>query len=137
SHHLFHGESPYPLTHPAALRNEQQFVYPPIAAVMAAPLAVFPFIVAAILFAVIELFATVLTLRVLGVRDWRCYGLALLWLPVIENILIGSISSLLALGLAVAWRYRGRPWASPVVVAPVIPAKVLLWAVPVWLGATR
>jgi hypothetical protein len=137
SHHLFHGESPYPPPHASALRDEQQFVYPPIAAVMAAPLAVFPFIVAAILFAAIEVFATVLTLRILGVRDWRCYGLALLWLPVIENILIGSISSLLALGLAVAWRYRDTRWAAPFVVAAVITAKVFLWPVLLWLLVTR
>jgi hypothetical protein len=137
SHHVFHGDSPYPLPHASALRDEQQFVYPPIAAVMAAPLAVFPFIVAAILFAVIELVATALTLWVLGVRDWRCYGLALLWLPVIENILIGSISSLLALGLAVAWRYRDRRWAAPLIVAAVITAKVFLWPVLLWLVATR
>jgi len=137
SHHLFHGESPYPPPHASALRNEQQFVYPPIAAVLAAPLAVFPFIVAAILFAAIELVGTVLTLRVLGVRDWRCYGVALLWLPVIENILIGSISTLLALGLAVAWRYRDSRWTAPLVVAAVIASKVFLWPVLVWLVATR
>ena len=137
SHHVFHGESPYPPPHASALRDEQQFVYPPIAAVMAAPLAVFPFIVAAILFAAIELVGTVLTLRVLGVRDWRCYGLALLWLPVIENILIGSISSLLALGLAVAWRHRDSRWTAPLVVAAVISAKVFLWPVLLWLVATR
>jgi alpha-1,2-mannosyltransferase len=137
SHHLFRGDSPYPLPHASALRDEQQFVYPPVAAAMAAPFAVFPFIVAAILFAAIEVVATVLTLRVLGVRDWRCYGLALLWLPVIENILIGSISSLLALGLAVAWRYRDTRWAAPLVVAAVITAKVFLWPVLLWLVATR
>ena len=137
SHHLFHGESPYPPPHASALRNEQQFVYPPIAAVLAAPLAVFPFIVAAILFAAIELVGTVLTLRVLGVRDWRCYGVALLWLPVIENVLIGSISTLLALGLAVAWRYRDSRWTAPLVVAAVIASKVFLWPVLVWLVATR
>jgi hypothetical protein len=137
SRHVFQGESPYPLPHASALRNEQQFVYPPIAAVMAAPLALFPFIVAAILFAAIELVGTVLTLRVLGVRDWRCYGLALLWLPVIENILIGSISTLLALGLAVAWRYRDTRWAAPLVIAAVITAKVFLWPVLLWLVATR
>ena len=137
SHHLFHGESPYPPPHASALRNEQQFVYPPIAAMLAAPLAVFPFIVAAILFAAIELVGTVLTLRVLGVRDWRCYGVALLWLPVIENVLIGSISTLLALGLAVAWRYRDSRWTAPFVVAAVIASKVFLWPVLVWLVATR
>ncbi|MDP9307610.1 MAG: DUF2029 domain-containing protein, partial [Actinomycetota bacterium] len=137
SRHVFHGDSPYPLPHASALRNEQQFVYPPIAAVMAAPFAVLPFIVAAILFAAVEVVATVLTLRVLGVRDWRCYGLALLWLPVIENILIGSISSLLALGLAVAWRYRDSRWTAPLVIAAVISAKVFLWPVLLWLVATR
>jgi hypothetical protein len=137
SHHLFHGESPYPPPHASALRNEQQFVYPPIAAVLAAPLAVLPFIVAAILFAAIELVGTVLTLRVLGVRDWRCYGVALLWLPVIENVLIGSISTLLALGLAVAWRYRDSRWTAPFVVAAVIASKVFLWPVLLWLVATR
>jgi hypothetical protein len=105
--------------------------------VLAAPLAVFPFIVAAILFAAIELVGTVLTLRVLGVRDWRCYGVALLWLPVIENVLIGSISTLLALGLAVAWRYRDSRWTAPLVVAAVIASKVFLWPVLVWLVATR
>ena len=137
SHHVFHGDSPYPLPHASALRNEQQFVYPPIAAIIAAPLAVFPFIVAAILFAAIELAATVLTLRLLGVRDWRCYGLALLWLPVIENILIGSISTMLALGLAVAWRYRDTRWAGPIAVAAVIASKVFLWPVLIWMVATR
>jgi glycosyl transferase family 87 len=137
SHHLFHGSSPYPPPHASALRDEQQFVYPPIAGVMAAPLAVFPFIVSAILFAAIELVGTVLTLRVLGVRDWRCYGLALLWLPMIENILIGSISTLLALGLAVAWRYRDSRWTAPLVVAAVIASKVFLWPVLLWLLATR
>jgi alpha-1,2-mannosyltransferase len=137
SRHVFQGESPYPPPHASALRNEQQFVYPPIAAVLAAPLAVFPFIVAAVLFAVIELFATALTLLVLGVRDWRCYGLALLWLPVIENFLIGSISTLLALGLALAWRYRDTRWAAPLIVAAVISAKVFLWPVLLWLIVTR
>jgi alpha-1,2-mannosyltransferase len=137
SRHVFHGDSPYPLPHASALRNEQQFVYPPIAAIISAPLAVFPFIVAAVLFAAIELAATVLTLRVLGVRDWRCYGLALLWLPVIENILIGSISTMLALGLAVAWRYRDTRWVGPIAVAAVIASKVFLWPVLIWMVATR
>src|SRR5207248_7556107 len=47
SRHLFHGASVYPAPHAAALHDEQQFVYPPLAALLAAPLAVFPFGVAA------------------------------------------------------------------------------------------
>ena len=137
SRHVFLGESLYPPPHAAALHDEQQFVYPPIAAVLAAPLAIFPFGVAAALFAVVELVATVLTLGVLGVRDWRCYGVVFLWFPVLQNFLIGSITSLLALGLAVLWRYRNEPRVSTPVAAIVVAAKVFLWPMLFWLAATR
>jgi glycosyl transferase family 87 len=137
SRDVFHGVSPYPPPHAWALHDEQQFVYPPIAAVLAAPLAVFPFTVAAALLAVVEVAATGLTLRVLGVRDWRCYGIVFLWYPVIENILVGSITSLLALGLAVAWRYRDGKWVTPLMVAVLIATKVFLWPLLLWLAATR
>ena len=137
SRHLFHGASPYPAVHAAALHNEQQFVYPPVAAVLAAPLAVFPFGVAAALFAAVEVAATVLTLRVLDVRDWRCYGVVFLWYPVLQNFLLGSITSVLALGLAVAWRYRDDRRVSIVVSAALIAAKVFLWPLLFWFAATR
>ena len=137
SRDVFHGASPYPPPHAWALHDEQQFVYPPIAAVLAAPLAVFPFTVAAALLAVVEVAATGLTLRVLGVRDWRCYGIVFLWYPVIENVLVGSITSLLALGLAVAWRYRDGRWVTPLMVAVLIATKVFLWPLLLWLAATR
>jgi Glycosyltransferase family 87 len=137
SRHLVDGASVYPAPHAAALHDEQQFVYPPLAAVLAAPLAVFPFGVAAALFAAIELVATVATLRILGVRDWRCYGVTFLWFPVIQNLLIGSITSLLALGLAVAWRYRDDRRVAAPVSAVVIASKVFLGPLLFWLAATR
>jgi hypothetical protein len=137
SRHILHGASPYPPPHAWALQNEQQFVYPPIAALLAAPLAAFPFGVAAALLAGLELVATGLTLRVLGVRDWRCYGITLLWYPVLQNLLIGSITSLLALGLALAWRYRDNRRVAAPVVAALIGAKVFLWPLLFWFAATR
>jgi len=137
SRHLFHGASPYPAPHAAALHDEQQFVYPPVAAVLAAPLAVFPFGVAAALFAALEVAATVMTLRVLDVRDWRCYGVTFLWYPVLQNFLMGSITSLLALGLAVVWRYRDDRRISTLISAALIAAKVFLWPLLFWLAATR
>jgi hypothetical protein len=137
SHDLFHGASPYPAPHTAALHNEQQFVYPPVAAVLAAPLAVFPFGVAAALFAALEVAATVVTLRVLDVRDWRCYGVTFLWYPVLQNFLLGSITSLLALALAVGWRYRDSRRISVFVSAALIATKVFLWPLLFWLAATR
>jgi len=137
SRHIFHGASPYPPPHAWALHDEQQFVYPPIAALLAAPLAVFPFTVAAVLLAFLDVFATGLTLRVLGVRDWRCYGLTFLWYPVIQNVLVGSITSLLALAVAVAWRYRDDQRVTTPVAAALIAAKVFLWPLLFWLAATR
>jgi hypothetical protein len=137
SRSVLHGASPYPPPHAWALHDEQQFVYPPIAALMAAPLAVFPFGVAAALLAVIELAATGLTLWVLRVRDWRCYGVTLLWYPVLENFLLGSITSLLGLGLALAWRYRDDRHVAPLAVAPLVAAKIFLWPMLLWLAATR
>jgi alpha-1,2-mannosyltransferase len=137
SRHVLHGASPYPPPHAWALHSEQEFVYPPIAALLVAPLAAFPFGVAAALLAVLEVFATGLTLRVLGVRDWRCYGVTLLWYPVIQNVFLGSITSLLALGLAVAWRYRDDRRATTLVAAALIAAKIFLWPLLFWLAATR
>src|SRR5205814_6286022 len=87
--------------------------------------------------AILGLGATGLTLSVLGVRDWRCYGVTLLWYPVLQNFLIGSITSLLALGLAVLWRYRDDRRVATLVSATVIAAKVFLWPLVFWLAATR
>ena len=136
SRHVFDGASPYPAT-TAALHDEQQFVYPPLAALLAAPLAVFPFGIAAAVLAALELAGTLLTLRVLEVRDWRCYGVVLLWYPVIQNLLIGSITSLLALGLAIVWRHRDDPRVTTPVAAAVAATKVFLWPLLFWLAATR
>jgi alpha-1,2-mannosyltransferase len=135
--HLFHGASPYPPPHEWALRGEDQYVYPPLTALLSAPFAVFPFLVGASLYAAMLLAATALTLHLLGVRDWRCYGVALLWYPVIESVTLVTVSSLLALGLAVAWRYRERRWVTAVAVAAVVAGKVFLWPLLVWLVATR
>ena len=137
SRHVLRGASPYPPPHAWALHDEQQFVYPPLAALLAAPLAAFPFTVAAAVLAVLDVLATGLTLRVLGVRDWRCYGIVFLWYPTIQNVLLGTITSLLALGLAVAWRYRDDEQVTTPVAAGLIAAKVFLWPLLFWLAATR
>jgi hypothetical protein len=81
----------------------------------------------------------VLTLGVLGVRDWRCYGVTFLWYPVLQNFLIGSITSLLALGLAVLWRVQRRPRSHVRVAAVVdcgqglpLACALLAWGNPSW-----
>jgi hypothetical protein len=52
-------------------------------------------------------------------------------------MLIGSITSLLALGLAVAWRYRDERRVTTFVAAALVATKVFLWPMLFWLAATR
>ncbi len=136
-HDVIAGHSPYPPPNATNLAHENSFVYPPETALAFVPLALLPYHVVAPLF-LIALFGTVLlTLRVLGVRDWRCYGAAFLMAPVIGSITNGAISSLLALLLAVAWRYRDSWKTVGAAVAGAVVAKVFLWPLLVWLVATR
>jgi alpha-1,2-mannosyltransferase len=137
AHRILSGSSPYPPPHAWALRDEQQFVYPPVAALLAMPFVALPFAVAASLYGLLLVGVGALTLRVLGVRDWRCYGVALLWPSVIQSITLGTVSLVLALGLAVAWRYRDKRWLAPIVIAALVAAKVFLWPLLFWLIATR
>ena len=50
--------------------------------------------------------AVLATLRALDVRDWRCYGVAFLWPPVLSAIQTGNITLLLGLCAALVWRFR-------------------------------
>lgn len=129
-------ESPYPAPTRAALAGEDQFVYPPPAAVVAIPLRLLPFDAAAVAFALLLVAATLLTLRLLDVFDWRCYGLAFAWLPVLDGIRLGAVSVLLALGAAAAWRWRARAAIVIGVTATIVAAKLFLWPLALWLAVT-
>ena len=50
----------------------------------------------------------VLTLWALQVRDWRVYGVTLLWPPVIDAYQTANLTLVLGLLLALVWRYRRR-----------------------------
>ncbi len=134
---VLEGRSPYPGLHDAGIAVGQVFVYPPVTALATAPLSLLPFTVAAAAYAVLVVGAVLLTLWLLGVRDQRCYALALLSASVLSVIGSGALSAFLALGVAVAWRFRDRLRVLVPVVALVVVAKLLLWPLLVWLLATR
>jgi hypothetical protein len=69
------------------------------------------------------------------VRDWRCYGAAYLSIAVLHDIRLGALTPLLALGLALVWRWRGQLRAA-IPLALIVVAKLFLWPVGVWLLAT-
>ena len=132
-----HGHSPYTAATPAALAHNDRFVYPPVTALLVAPLAVLPDMAGRALVLLLTLACVGLALRLLGVRDWRCYGLALLTAPVLDTVSLGALSSVLLLGVAAAWRYRDRPYVAAVLTALTAVGKLFAWPLFVWLLATR
>ena len=137
AHSVLHGRSPYPMADPAALGHNDKFVYPPITALLVAPLAALPDEVGRVLVFLLTLGCVLLALRLLGVRDWRCYGLALLTAPVLDTVSLGALSSAMLLGVAATWRYRDRRHVAPAVTALTAVAKLFMWPLFVWLLATR
>ncbi len=138
-HAALEGLSPYPAHATVALLNTRElFVYPPLASYLFAPFAPLPLGVAAAIFFVTQLACLFGALRLLQVRDWRCYTLPLLWLPTFHVLSTGAIGPLLALLLAASWRYRDeRPVVAAAALALAIVAKLFLWPVVIWLLATR
>jgi hypothetical protein len=76
-------------------------------------------------------------LRLVGVRDWRCYGAAFLWAPVASGIQTANLTLLLTLGVAVLWRFRHRVVTSALLVGVLVSLKFFLWPLLIWLLATR
>jgi hypothetical protein len=77
-----------------------------------------------------------LTLLVVGVRDWRCHAATLLAASTLAVLGSGALSSLLALGTALLWRYRDRRLAAVPLAACVVVAKIFLWPILLWFVAT-
>lgn len=134
---MLDGENPYPPPRREAIAREDQYVYPPTAAVAALPLRVVSFESAALVLAIALLGATLLSIWLLGVRDWRCFGIVLLWLPVLDGSRLGAISAFVALAAAVAWRYRNSLPVVAVALGTALAIKLFLWPLLIWLAATR
>jgi alpha-1,2-mannosyltransferase len=137
SHLALRGHSPFTVADPAALAKNDRFVYPPITALLIGPLAVLPHLAGRVLLMLLAVACVPLALRLLGVRDWRCYGVALLTAPVVDTVSLGALSSLLLLGVAAVWRYRERRHIAAAATAVTAVAKLFVWPLFVWLLATR
>jgi alpha-1,2-mannosyltransferase len=129
-----HGNSPYDpagVAHARALveagsKHEASAawaVYPPAAYAALVPLGLLPWHVAATIGIAGIAAAGFFALRIMGVRDWRCYLVAAGSVPFAISILEGAISTLLMLGVALAWRGRIPATAS----AAELVAKLFVW----------
>jgi Glycosyltransferase family 87 len=131
------GHSPYPAATLSALVGHRTFVYPPTMLAFDVPLALLPFGVARALWLIACAGGLAGALRVLDVRDPRCYALALLSVPAIQGLALGNITVLLVLLLALAWRYRDHPLAGGAAIGLLCAFKLLMWPLFVWLLITR
>jgi hypothetical protein len=145
---ILHGGSPYPVdlldrtarAVRAGAQGPQEFaapVYPAPPLVAAVPFALLPSALASVLFLGLLLPAPALALWLVGVRDWRVMGAAYLSIGTVHGITLGSLSPLLMVAVALAWRWRDRRIAVAAVVAAAVCAKLFLWPLVVWLVLTR
>jgi alpha-1,2-mannosyltransferase len=126
-----------PFDPPGATIDGQNSIYTVFAALAAAPFTLVTVGVADVLVTAGLVAAALGALYVVGVRDWRVFGVILLWPPVLSAIQTGNLTLVLCLLAALAWRYRHRRLAPGVLVGLAFALKVLVWPLAVWLLATR
>lgn len=133
-----HGNDPYPLsTHELVFAGpHQSFVQTPLIAALFAPVSLVRYPLVAGIAPVLLAAAVIVALRLLGVRDWRCFGATFLSPAVLTSISIGTLTPLVFLGCAVAWRWRGATRVLAGSVGSVVAAKLLVWPLLLWLWAT-
>jgi alpha-1,2-mannosyltransferase len=147
-HDVVNGHSPYPnaRTLPTTggerldaseIQEVFRFPYPAPAALAMAPFGLLPFTVAAWIFVLCSVAAVFFSLRLLGVVDWRCYGIAFASITTLGALRLGTFTPLLLLGVALAWRYRDNRVVAAGAVGCVIVAKVFLWPLLLWLVLSR
>jgi alpha-1,2-mannosyltransferase len=134
AHDLIHARSPYSMTDiPAGTI----FASPPLAALIFVPLLALPLKVAELLLAFAMLVCVLGAVRLLGVRDWRCYAATCLWLPTLFEFQTANLSGLLVLLTAAVWRYRDRRLAVALAAGVLVALKLYGWPLIVFLLASR
>ncbi len=128
---VWHGESPY------VTDNELPYVYPPLLAILVVPFTALPVDVAAVLAVLASLAALMGALAIVGVRDIRCFAAVLIWAPGWNSLEMANVSALLALTLAVAWRFRAMVWPLAAALGLAISVKLFLWPLFLWAAVTR
>jgi hypothetical protein len=133
---LLHGRDLYHWTN-AQIEVGTAFPYPAATALLFAPFVLLPIWMGSLLFAGACMGCFAGSLWLLGVRDWRVYGLGFLAAPVVAGWQTSNLTLLLLLGLAIAWRWRDTPVTCGSAAALLLVLKPFAWPVAVWLLASR
>ena len=122
---LLAGRNPWP-----------EAIWPPMAAVVAMPFTILPPTAANVAIGLVGLACMAAALWLVGMRDWRVYGVVGLWPSVLGDIRIAHLTPLLCLLVAVVWRYRDRPLPAGLGLGVAGGVKFFLWPLGVWLLAS-
>ena len=134
---LLDGGPIYPDATREAVSVGNPAVYPPLFVVLSVPLALLPVGAAALLWSAFLAACVAAALRIVGVRDWRCYAVALSWPAVLHGLLWGNLSLALLVPVAVAWRFRRTALLAGAAVGFAVAAKLFVWPLVIWLALTR
>jgi Glycosyltransferase family 87 len=134
---IWSGDNPYVATPDSTALWGGPYPYPPLPALLATPLTVLPFQAAGLLVMGVLVCVALAVPYVLGVRDWRCYGLLLVWPSTMQAIQTGNVTLWFALAAAIAWRLRDRRLPPAASVGVTLATKFYLWPLVVWFVATR
>jgi hypothetical protein len=129
------GKDPYPPPD-ADLSDGTNGIWPMAALLPVVPLTALTPSAADWVATAIVLAALVASLWILDVRDWRAYGVSLLWPPVIDGYQTANVTLPLTLLVALMWRYRDRTLGAGCALGAALALKFFLWPVAVWLLAT-
>ena len=130
------GRNPFPSPE-ADLSGGSNAVWPPLVALVVAPLTLLPPDTADVVAAIASLLCFAAALWIVGVRDWRVYGSCALWPPVLGEIRTAHFTLVMCLLVAIAWRTRRSAWAPGLAVAAAVSLKFFLWPLVPWLAAIR
>lgn len=132
------GITPY--TDPASplLWSGHAFVYPYLTAWPFLPLAELPAVLASAVYYVLGVLAVATAVRLAVGRGGGPvpYVVALTLEPAVRALQLGTLNSLLLLGLAVAWRFRRQPVVVVTALVAAVVAKLFLLPMLVWLVLT-
>src|SRR3954452_20784253 len=135
---ILHGISPYHTAYlervrdaVAAGRRPDNFsrgvfaTYPAPALLIGVPFTYLPHAIAEWLWVGLMITSAALALRLVGARDWRVYGAALLTPAMGTSLAYGTVNCLLMLGLAVTWRWRDQAWRGGAALGGLIALKLI------------
>lgn len=137
AHAWLDGMSIYPEPTRSAVEVGNPSVYPPLFILLLTPLTALPFHIAAWVWLGILAASVAAAMWIVGVRDWRCYVLAVTSPVVLQGLMLGNLTVFLVLLIALAWRYRDRAFPAGIAVGAAIAAKLFVWPLLVWLVLTR